>query len=436
MIRLLIKIAFSALAACVAVTAAVAQTHVALVIDNGNAPSGATEAAAIAPATRIADQLRRMNYVVVDGRNARLDELHALVERFKAGAATADVSLFYFTGPVLSSGGKNHLIAKDANPELPIERTGLPLDLITSAMTAKRANIVVLDAGYEDKLLRSMTAGRSDRSAGMAPIRKSDRFAFALANLPGQIARDDSDNLFAKMLVTHLEKDSLQWETFTSALSNDLYEQSRGTRILHWTSNIPAGVRVAALPRAVAGLPFPPGGQRLTAVERANFVKGLQTDLRRLNCYSGAANGDLVATGNALKQLGFQARDQAPVIEPSTATRNEFEGWIHWAKSVPRPLCAPVVAAPAIVPAPPPQTARPPVQQAVAAPPPRVVSPPPPQQRRADPPAPRRAAVQSEPSPRRSGGGGGRPGGGDGGGSSARSSGGGGGGGTIRVPAF
>jgi hypothetical protein len=133
---------------------ALAQSHVALVIDNhpGTATAalsvttdaGATPAAAPTAAT-IAQQLTRMAYSVTHVERLDALAMRAQLEQFRASAEKAEVAIVYFHGHVVDVKGRNHLLADKVAPGATLDAASLPLDDIVERMKATRANIVLVD---------------------------------------------------------------------------------------------------------------------------------------------------------------------------------------------------------------------------------------------------------------------------------------------------
>jgi hypothetical protein len=321
-------------AACGAIpTSAQPQTHVALVLDNGK-----TQTAPAPHTTRIAEGLGRMNYRVIFGRQQDQAGMRRYINEFRGALNDAQVALFYFKGVSLDASGRNLLMASNAAPGRPIEHHAVPLDEIADLMTASRANVLLIDAGYADRTAEAF----SGVSPAMARIRHRPRFMVAFANMPGKIGRSDAESPFADVVASYLANNDITSANLGLQLRLDVFERTRGSQ-LPWVRSDLGEVRLAALPPAPIAPPLPPSLP--PAFDRTAAIRDIQTELQRHQCYKGAINGDATQTQRVLESFGRnQAANQAPEITLASADIQVLQ-----------PLCAP--------PAPPPAAVPPPVSQ-------------------------------------------------------------------------
>lgn len=320
-----------------AVGSALAQNHVALVLDNGREdPSASARSAEIAKA------LERMHYRVVYGKRQASSGMRDYVAKFRAGLKDADIALFYYSGPAVRAGARNLLVASDARPGQPIEQLSIPLDEVEAAMTAKRANLVFVNSGYADPLTQSLVRDRPGLSPGMAWERGRRGFMVALANMPGKILQSDADNAFTDVLLSQLANRDLTAQDLTLRLRREVFDRSRGSQ-LPWIKSEVGAVRLAALPEA--GIPaITPVVPQLSRVQRAALVKQLQAELKRTRCFAGGLDGSVATAQQGLNRLRQSyKRGNVPAIELASARESDFESWLEWIRAIHAPICAPVI---------------------------------------------------------------------------------------------
>lgn len=311
---------------------AAAQKHVALVLDNGGVQQ-------TAPATRIAEGLERMRYQVIVGRQQDQSGMRKYINEFRGALTDAEVALFYFKGVTLDASGRNLLVATNAAPGRPIEQSTVALDEIADLMTASRANVLLVDAGYANRTAEELARSGTGITPTIARIRDRSRFMVAFANMPGRAARSDSESPFAEMLAKYLSDGSLTSADLGRRLRSDVYEHTRGSQ-LPWVRSDLGAVRLAALPESTA--PVPLDTPAAPAIDRVAFVRAMQTELQRHQCYSGTINGSAALTHSALQVLGrTRAGQGGPHIVVASAHADEYESWLEWIRSVQDPICAP-----------------------------------------------------------------------------------------------
>ena len=236
-------------ACCMAMPAA-AQKHVALVLDNGGTQ-------AIAPATqssRIAEGLERLNYRVIFGRQQDQAGMRKYINDFRGQVRDAEVALVYYKGATLDASGRNLLMASNAAPGNPIEQNTVPLDEIADLMTASRANILLVDAGYSDSTAKSIARSAAGISQALAPLRSRNRFMVAFANTPGKVARSDAESPFAEVVASFLRSSELTSADLGRHLKQDVFDRTRGSQ-LPWVRSDLGSVQLASLPSAAAPQP-------------------------------------------------------------------------------------------------------------------------------------------------------------------------------------
>jgi len=333
-IKALVATAF----ACGMAMPAAAQKHVALVLDNGAIQ-------AVAPSTqgsptqtsRIAEGLERLRYRVIFGRQQDRAGMRKYINDFRGALNDAEVALFYFKGVTLDLSGRNLLMASDATPGNSIEQNAVPLDEIADLMTASRANVLLVDAGYGTRTAESLARSASDLSPALVPLRDRNRFMVAFANMPGKIGRSDADSPFAEVLASYLTNGNLTSADLGRHLRQDVFDRTRGSQ-LPWVRSDLGAVQLAALPDASA--PTPLQVPVVPSFDRGAFVRAVQAELKRHQCYSGAINGNVEQADSGLEDLSETATGKkAPEIELASARPEEFDNWLQWSRRFSDPIC-------------------------------------------------------------------------------------------------
>lgn len=234
---------------------AVAQTtssSVALIIANDRAGSPITAEAPQQRDIELVEQLRRVGYQVVHGRNVDASALQHYLEEFKAAQRGAKVAVFYFSGSTVTENGASRLLASGAREGDNLVDVSVPLDRVTQAMTAAEANVVLIDSGYQDPVAEALARLAPNRSVGVASAPKRDRFLFAAASMPGKIARSEMEQSFSRQLIAALEQGKPDWSTVGNRLRATLFEESRGAQLPYLRNDLAPDRRVASLPETAA----------------------------------------------------------------------------------------------------------------------------------------------------------------------------------------
>ncbi|MDX2157649.1 MAG: hypothetical protein SFW09_14195 [Hyphomicrobiaceae bacterium] len=391
-----------------AASPAQARSHIALVVDNAASLGGGATASR---ARDIATALERMSYTVRMSQGTDAAGLRQLIQAFRTDTKESEVALFYYRGPALSAGGHNLLVPRGTPAGRPLDETAIAMAEIEAAMTASKANVVLLDPSTDDAALETLVRQQPDRSLALAAFAPQPRFLIASAAIPGQ-PRHDRASAFSEALAVELANPDFNWGTLAQNLRWQTFQRSRGAQVPMILNRLESAVQVAALGSdAVApGLP----GRALSPTERRAFIVQVQNELKQRSCHSGDPDGDAATAGRGLAEL-LRTRNDAPRLDLASATPAEYEAWLEWLRGTNGQLCEPA--------SPPVRAKRPIAKPQVEAPPAKTQRAERPVQRRVerqDPPPRSPPVVRREPS----GGGGGR------------SSGGGSGGGSIRIPSF
>jgi hypothetical protein len=204
-------------------------------------------------------------------------------------------------------------------------------------MTASRANVLLVDAGYGTRMAENLARSGTHVSPALVPLRERNRFMVAFANMPGKIGRSDADSPFAEVLASILKSGSPTSADLGRHLKQDVFDRTRGSQ-LPWVRSDLGAVQLAALPDA--STPAPLQVPVVPSFDRGAFVRAIQAELKRHQCSSGAINGNIEQADSGLEDLSETAAGKkSPEIQLARAKPEEFENWLAWSRKFNDPIC-------------------------------------------------------------------------------------------------
>lgn len=232
---------FVSVAIC-AVSAAQAERRVALVIGNSAYEHTASLENPKNDAKAISAALERLDFEVLTGLDANIQEMIGLVREFSRVLEGADVALFFYAGHGLQVDGVNYLAPVDAElgDQADLDFGTVKLSSILRQMDRHRsANLVFLDACRDNPLARSLarsiiSVGRSASfGRGLARVEAGIGTLIAYATQPGNIALDGSDghSPFTKALLNHIETPGLDIGSMMIKVRQDVIAATREKQI-------------------------------------------------------------------------------------------------------------------------------------------------------------------------------------------------------------
>lgn len=306
---------------------AAAQRHVALVLDNGGTQANSPDS----HATQIAAGLQRMRYQVIFGRQQDQAGMRKYINDFRSALTDAEVALFYFKGVALDARGRNLLMASNFPAGQALNQS-IELDEIADFMKARRANVLLVDAGLAGNTVQALANSNAGLSPTMARMRDRSGLMVAFAHMPGKLTRSDAESPFAELLASYLTSSDLTSADLGRKLRQDVFERTRGSQ-LPWISNNLGAVQLAALPAAPPPRVPEPPVQVAPPFDRNGFVVAVQEQLKRHRCYSGAVDGDAGAQTNAaLEEMSRRTGGGAPTLRLASADLREFQNWLEWSE--------------------------------------------------------------------------------------------------------
>jgi len=201
--------------------------RVALVIGNGAYKNAVTLPNAPKDARAIADKLRQLGFVVVEGIDLTQDGMTGKLKEFNRELNSAQVGMFYYAGHGMQISGENYLLPIDAalKNERDVDFETMKVDLVVKQMAREaKIKLVVLDACRDnplaEQLSRSMVNQGRSRSAtpsvglSSVDVKNVDETLFAFATAPGTVALDGKTghSPFTEALLQHIDEPGVDIE--------------------------------------------------------------------------------------------------------------------------------------------------------------------------------------------------------------------------------
>ncbi|MFM7849728.1 MAG: TonB family protein [Rubrivivax sp.] len=178
----------------------------ALVIGNAAYPGSGRLDNPVNDATAISQKLRAMGFTVTTVTDANRQRLVQAMSQFRRTAASAEVSLFFYSGHGVQVFGKNYMLPTDVDQTDVAQATiqGVSLNEVVENFLPGKTKLVFLDACRANPLQRT---GDRSVSRGLAPIAVAEGTLIAYATKDGQVASDGTgqrNSPFTQALLEHL----------------------------------------------------------------------------------------------------------------------------------------------------------------------------------------------------------------------------------------
>jgi hypothetical protein len=178
----------------------------ALVIGNAAYPGSGRLDNPVNDAIAVSQRLRLMGFTVIMVTDANRQRLVQAMTQFRRSAASADLSLMFYSGHGVQIFGKNYMLPTDVDQSDPAQATiqGLALNDVIDNFLPGKTKLVFLDACRDNPLQRT-----GDRSVtkGLAPISVSQGTLISYATKDGQVASDgvgSRNSPFTQALLEHI----------------------------------------------------------------------------------------------------------------------------------------------------------------------------------------------------------------------------------------
>ncbi len=178
----------------------------ALVVGNAAYPGSGRLDNPVNDATAISQKLRSMGFTVTTVTDANRQRLVQAMAQFRRSAASADLSLLFYSGHGVQIFGTNYILPTDVDQTDTAQATiqGVRLNEVIENFMPGKTKIVFLDACRDNPLQRT-----GDRSVtkGLAPISVAEGTLISYATKDGQVAADgvgSKNSPFTQALLEHL----------------------------------------------------------------------------------------------------------------------------------------------------------------------------------------------------------------------------------------
>jgi uncharacterized caspase-like protein len=217
--------------------ACAAEQRVALVIGNGAYRSAPELGNSRNDADDISEQLKRVGFVVIDGRDLDRSAMHAALGRFAQRVKGAEAGLVYYSGHGLQVNGQNYLVPVDLKYD---EGTFTPFDLvklddvIEALSYTDGVRLLVLDACRDNPFANNLAQNKGNRgigaTRGLAKIERSQGMLIAYSTQPNSVAADGSgrNSPFTAALVQEIQVPGLEVATVFRRVAVNVNRETQG----------------------------------------------------------------------------------------------------------------------------------------------------------------------------------------------------------------
>lgn len=215
-----------------------AETRVALVIGNGAYRSVPELDNSRNDADDISEQLKRVGFAVIDGRDLDRSAMYAALGRFAQRVRGTDAGLIYYSGHGMQINGQNYLVPVD----LKVGSSFTPFDLIKLDDVIEALNytagvkLLVLDACRDNPFANSVADNKSSRgigaTRGLAKIERSQGMLIAYSTQSNSVAADGvgRNSPFTAALVREIQVPGLEVATVFRRVAVNVNRETQGAQ--------------------------------------------------------------------------------------------------------------------------------------------------------------------------------------------------------------
>ena len=216
-----------------------AEQRVALVIGNGAYRSVPELRNSRNDADDISEQLKRLGFSVIDGRDLDRSAMQAALGRFAQRLKSADAGLVYYSGHGLQINGQNFLVPVDLKLDdgafTPFEMVRLD-DVVEALSYTDGVRLLVLDACRDNPFANSLAQNKGSRGAsttrGLAKIERSQGMLIAYSTQPNAVAADGTgrNSPFTAALVREMQVPGLEVATVFRRVAVNVNRETGGAQ--------------------------------------------------------------------------------------------------------------------------------------------------------------------------------------------------------------
>jgi hypothetical protein len=319
-------------------TAASAETRVALVVGNGAYANKAVLPNPANDAQDVAASLRKSGFEVILGTDLSQANMQELTIRFARAAGKADVAMFYYSGHAMQHNGVNYLMPVDAklDDEADLKRFTRVDDILSDLQQAKNLRILVLDSCRDNPLAEDLKrSGRTRSSAIGRGLNKMEAPLGTIISFSTQAGRTADDghgrnSPYTSAFLKHIGEPQEIGEVFRN-ITGDVYEASGKEQLPELSLSIvgkfylngPVSITVTPPAAATASDPCTAAEAHWKAAESIGTAAAYEDHIARFpNCaFSNLAKAKV----DGLKQKTALAPPAGAKVNAEGKTR-EFDG--------------------------------------------------------------------------------------------------------------
>jgi uncharacterized caspase-like protein len=215
-----------------------AEPRVALVIGNGAYRSVPELDNSRNDADDISEQLKRVGFTVIDGRDLDRSGMYAALGRFAQRISGTDAGLVYYSGHGMQINGQNYLVPVDLKLQ---GNSFTPFDLVKLDDVAEALNyttgvkILVLDACRDNPFANSLPQNKASRGGatrGLAKIERSQGMLIAYSTQSNSVAADGvgRNSPFTAALVREIQVPGLEVATVFRRVAINVNRETQGAQ--------------------------------------------------------------------------------------------------------------------------------------------------------------------------------------------------------------
>jgi uncharacterized caspase-like protein len=219
--------------------ASASEQRVALVIGNGGYRSVPELRNSRNDADDISEQLKRLGFAVIDGRDLDRSAMQAALSRFAQRLRGSEAGLVYYSGHGLQINGQNFLVPVDLKMDgglfTPFEMVKLD-DVIEALSYTDGVRLLVLDACRDNPFANVLAQNKGSRGAGMtrglAKIERSQGMLIAYSTQPNAVAADGNgrNSPFTGALVREMQVPGLEVATVFRRVAVNVNRETGGAQ--------------------------------------------------------------------------------------------------------------------------------------------------------------------------------------------------------------
>ena len=215
--------------------------RVALVIGNANYLDNEPLAQPVKDARAIANELRRLGFVVIPGENLTKQSMRTAIESFKSKIKPGSTALIFFSGFGIQSEKQSYIIPVDAQiwREEDVARDGTSLENILADLDSLSAGvkIVIIDASRKNPFERRFRR----YSAGLASIDAPTGTLVISAAAPGRVGIEDrgGNSPFISELLKQMRSPGLSAEDIANRTRVGVSRASNNAQVPWVSSSLP-----------------------------------------------------------------------------------------------------------------------------------------------------------------------------------------------------